>query len=145
MSETRFEHALNETEGLGNWRRDLTVIAIVAAVVFAGLRLLASGSLIGNLLYSLLVGFGVLVVLPLFELLWNYRKAPKTALEGEIARVERSITELRAEEETPPRPDEAALSEPEGPQQEEQEQERYRSLRERLVPGGRPKEGPGPE
>ena len=99
MDETRWEHALHATKGLGDLRRDVAVLLGVAAVVFAGLRLLAPGSLGGNLLYSLLVGFGVLVVLPLFELLWNYRRAPS---EEELL---------------------------------EQEQERYRSLQERLRRG----------
>ena len=78
MDETRWEHALHETKGLGDLRRDAAVLLGVAALMFAGLRLFAPGSVAGTLLYSLLVGFGVLVVLPLFELLWNYRRAPST-------------------------------------------------------------------
>lgn len=76
MNESRWEHALDETKGLGDLRRDAAVLLGVAVVVFAGLRLFAPGSVTGNLLYSLLVGFAVLVVMPLFELLWNYRSAP---------------------------------------------------------------------
>jgi hypothetical protein len=144
VNESRWEHALHATKGLGDWRRDLTVLVAVAAVMFAGLRLFAPGSVGGNLLYALLVGVAVLVVLPLFELLWHYRKAPKTPLEGEIARMERAITELREEE---PAPEEPARPEPDPAQVQEpdQEQERYRSLRERLLQARRPKEGPGPE
>lgn len=85
MNESRWEHALHATKGLGDLRRDATVLLGVAAVVFAGLRLFAPGSLGGNLLYSLLVGFGVLVVVPLFELLRNYRKAPSTPLEESVS------------------------------------------------------------
>jgi hypothetical protein len=76
VDQSRFEHALHATKGLGDLRRDVTILVAVAALVFAGLRILAPGSVAGNLLYSLLVGFGVLVVVPLFELLWNYRRAP---------------------------------------------------------------------
>lgn len=76
MNESRWEHALHATKGLGDWRRDITILLAVAAVMFVALRLFAPGSVGGNLLYSLLVGFGVLVLVPLFELLWHYRKAP---------------------------------------------------------------------
>jgi hypothetical protein len=85
VDQSRFEHALHATKGLGDLRRDVTILVAVAAPMFLGLRLLAPGSIAGNLLYSLLVGFGVLVVLPLFELLWNYRRAPS---EEELRKLE---------------------------------------------------------
>ena len=93
MNESRWEHALHATKGLGDLRRDAAVVLGVAAVMFLGIRLLAPGSVAGNLLYSLLVGFGVLVVLPLFELFWNYRKAPSEPESLERPELERSEPE----------------------------------------------------
>jgi hypothetical protein len=131
MNEGRWERALHETKGLGNWRRDIPLLAAIVALTFIGLRLLDAGEVGSNLISAVLVGLGVLVLLPLFELLYNYRKASKAP-----------------EEQTTP----VAGWEPVGPQEgretvgPEQEQERYRSLRDRLTGGsGGPRGGSGPE
>jgi hypothetical protein len=118
VDQGRFERALHDTRGLGHWRRDIPLFAGITAITFAGLQLLGSGEAGTNVITALLVGFGVMVVLPLFELIANYLRAPKTA---------------------------APEPEPE-PVPADLERERYESLRDRLGGGSaEPKEGSGPE
>jgi hypothetical protein len=110
VEQSRWERALHETKGLGNWRRDVPLLVGVVALTFAGLTVLGSGDVGTNAVSALLVGFGVLVVLPLLELFRNYLKAPEAPVEAEL-----------------PRSDE--------------EEERYRSLSERLGGDQPPQEG----
>jgi hypothetical protein len=116
VNESRWEDALHATKGLGDLRRDVAILMGVAAPMFVGLRLLSPGSLAGDLLYSLLVGFGVLVLVPLFELLWNYRRARGVPSEGA-------------------RPPEQARPPEEAPAPDHVQLERERELRERLRRG----------
>jgi hypothetical protein len=131
VEESRWEHALHETKGLGNWRRDIPLLVGVMALTFAGLTVLGSAGAGTNAVTALLVGFGVLVLLPLFELLRNYARAPRAPAEAPVEAPFEEPTETPAE--TP-------VAE-EGPAAEEdradREEERYRALSERLG-GGRP-------
>jgi hypothetical protein len=122
VDQTRWEHALHETKGLGNWRRDLPLLVGIAVATFVALRLIGSGDTGSSVISAVLVAFGVLVVLPLFELLSNYRRAP-------------AVTEETAAE--------TERAEGEEPEHAERERERYESLRNRLEWGqSGPGEGP---
>jgi hypothetical protein len=117
VNQGRFERALHDTRGLGHWRRDIPLFVGITAITFAGLQLLGSGEAGTNVVTALLVGFGVMVVLPLFELIVNYLRAPKEAPEPPVESVPADL-----------------------------ERERYESLRDRLGGGSaEPKEGSGPE